>query len=1019
MFKYIAPRARPQDRVEKQEELTVVHKYRSDFRLDGERLICRGCWRILRNGEVWGRGSHGGYGAPALSVRFFHPHLCLLSFLKEVEKLYRSGVLPEKLYDRWMAANGASYQLGSGEACMGVWSEVVGCSPARPPVAANWLEIVGRPPAYVSFVHCPKHGCFYVRIKWNEIGNDKDSMHVFQRIWQFSSGADAAKTTVNAGNMIWHMRKMKTATDLYDKWSHLFSVNLPNVTITCMLIHTCANPEAGTMFDLLSGLDMCCMHTESYQEVMKLISVALRRTAKFANGEPASLDQVCLLAGWELAIGRSLNKSDWEEEREKRVEQVVPLGLPLDGPQTSATNEVYLAKLRPILRQILMPAVRPMKRKYSWLEHVENRQSWVSSGSTGGKRLRLSDGTVVRMNKHAYFETLTSGEMVKWLDREPAIYATGSEKMEPGKKRAIYGSDPVDYSIHDYVIRRVEGLLSQIDGLESGLLGRDYVSSTVRRVHAIRKPGVEGTMIDYKDFNYQHTLLAQAEVFLALKDCFITREYHPDHVRACQWTADSFLNQYVKFPTLGTGYLKVSQGMFSGVRPTNFINTVLNLGYFRVAQDWVKENFSLEAADLHNIHQGDDVWITNQSRLWAIALFGCMEASGLQFQGSKQLFDRGRGEFLRVMYTLEGCKAYVARAVASFVVKPIQSADVVSPLERATSLSEHVAIMKRRGFTEEGCAVVWRATVPFAASAKLGSSTISVPTNVLIKHHRDNGLGLAIPGCAAKRGVVIAALPRMVLGSRLLENELPTNMAADWVKIVSRIVQAPLRSEALVKTLHQSNVSDSLRNEDRVQALSLHLKDLGKWLAKNRAGAVECNKAIHDQLLLGERAGSLVEADMREACAYHSPKLSRKRPTKLAMLEMCIAGSPFKSVSNTQIAMGAGVIEAVTMAVSQSTNQVYKEETLCFIHAVRSVCGDDILRYLLDGPKTIAGSFLGTMHPLVLYWVQDMAIDEAVSLSLSRKLKKVDDVKDLVESTFLRYFRSALQQPMLLQISHY
>lgn len=933
--------------------------------------------------------------------------------------MYHSGILCTSLYDDWMAVNGGTYQLGVGEEAMRVWTEVISAKPERPPLSKQRLLEIGSLPRFVTLRHCPKHGGFYVVIQWDRIGNDKEAMAVFQRIWKYSSTADATKTTVNAGNMVWHMRKFKEATQLYNKWAPLFSVSLANVTITCLLIHTVANPEAHTMFGLLADLDMCCMHTESYQEITKLISVAIRRTSKFANGDPASLDQVCLLAGWELATGRSLNKSDWLEEKRKRTVEVVYLGSPLDPKQTKESNDIYVRELLPIIRKLLLPAVAPVKRHYSWAEHIENRQSWVSSGSTGGKRLKLADGSFLRVNKHAYFESLTKGEMVKWLDTDPAIYATASEKFEPGKKRAIYGSNPTDYSIHDYVIRQVEARLSSINGLESGLTGVDYVSAMVRRLHTVQQGTVEGTMIDYTDFNYQHTLEAQWAVFEALGSCFRDRGYHPDMIRACRWTADSFLNQWVRFPNLGGGYCRVTQGMFSGVRPTNFINTVLNLAYFQKTREWVEKELGLKALSLHNIHQGDDVWITNDSRLWAMALFNSMQASGLQFQGSKQMFDRGRGEFLRVMYTREGCKAYVARAVASFTVKPIQSSDVVSPAERAVALSEHVAIMRRRGFTAEGCEIIWKATVPFAAQAKLGNKTISIPTALLLKHHRDNGLGLAAPGCAARRSLQVGKIPHMELGSVVLERSVPTHMTRDWVSLLSRQLKKPIRTEELVRILHRTNITDSLRSEDRLVALNAHLKQLGLWLTKNKPGPVVCDPAQLNKLLDGPEAEANVVRKLEAVCAKYSPKLSRTRPGKVEMLEVCIASSPFKSATTARVALGLGIIDAVVAAVSLTTRLGYKEEVLSFIQSLRTMCGDEVLLYLLDGPKTNAPYFLGVMHPLVLFWLQGLAVEEAINVAMVHQVRKVERLKDLIDDTFLRYLRSALKQPLLLQISKY
>lgn len=107
-----------------------------------------------------------------------------------------------------------------------------------------------------------------------------------------------------------------------------------------------------------------------------------------------------------------------------------------------------------------------------------------------------------------------------------------------------------------------------------------------------------------------------------------------------------------------------------------------------------------------HIHQGDDVWISNKSRLWAIALYNTCAAAGLEFQPSKQLFDVELGEFLRVVYFDGSCRGYVACAVATTIMKPVQGADVVSPAERATALNSQIMTLVRRGFNIEGASIL-------------------------------------------------------------------------------------------------------------------------------------------------------------------------------------------------------------------------------------------------------------------------------------------------------------------------
>lgn len=1018
MFKHIAKKG-PAPPTERDRQWKVVKQYSTYLRMEGGVLFCRTC-EIITKRKLPPRAEHEKvYGAPAAEELFFIPHLCLLSRLREVEQHYKLGVLSEELYDAWMAANGGEYQLGSGRECMRLWQEVAGIVRKQHHLPNSWYLRLGGVPKYVELVPCPRHKGFYVKINWNEINHNKPSTNWFQQIWPYTSEADSGKTTVNAGNLIWHIRNKKELTARYDQWAPLFSVQLPNVTITCMLIHLIGNPEVEVMFGLWARYEMCCMDVDAYKDFTKAVSVALRRTAKMPDGRDATMSEVCSLAGWELATGRSLNKSDWVDERRKRTKEYVPLSMPTDGQQNPDTNAKYIVKLKQVLREVLSPAVRPLKRKHSWRDHVENRQSWVSSGSTGGKRAKLSDGTQVRLNKHSYFEQLTTEEMVAWLDSPPEIRATGSEKMEPGKKRAIYGSDPKDYSIHDYVVRTVEGSLSRIEGVESGLMGLDAIASMIRRVHQVRLPGMEGTMIDYTDFNYQHTIEAQVAVFDVLAELFVGRGYHEDMVKACRWTADSFRSQYVRFPTLGPKYEKVTQGMFSGVRPTNFINTVLNVAYFTLSRNWVFEELSLSPDDLFHLHQGDDVWISNKSRMWAIAVYQAMAASGLCFQGSKQMFDKGRGEFLRVMYTSEGCLGYPARSVASLVVKPIQNTDVVSPAERATALDEHIKVLRRRGFSDAGCEVIWSAIVPYAAASMVNGLRANIPVPVLIKAKRDGGLGLSIPGRAPQASDRIAPIPKMELRSKLMEREIPDLMSRDWLRVLSRAYPTAFKSESVVAALHESNVCDSLRPADRLKSLGAHLKELGKWLVKVKPGRVNCTAKEYASLLDGKDAGEAVNHQLSVVCSGVLPKLSSGNQVMTELLSACIASSPFKSVSMTRIATGLDYNAAAKLAVSLSQNRAARDEALRFMSSLEVACGSGVLRAVLDGLRANASIFLGEVHPVVLYWIHDMAADYAIHEAIAQKVTDVERVRDMIEIKFLQYLRSARKQNDLMQISRY
>lgn len=142
-----------------------------------------------------------------------------------------------------------------------------------------------------------------------------------------------------------------------------------------------------------------------------------------------------------MATGRSRHVTDWANEKFKRTERHMYLKLPFDVRQPSpVTNALYLDHLRDELKNFLPPLV-----------------------SEANKR--------VAVRKHPLMETLTADIMTGWLDSEPKLVARGSEKFEHNKARAIYGTDPIDYTIMSYAIMDMEKHFYVLPGVECGLSG--------------------------------------------------------------------------------------------------------------------------------------------------------------------------------------------------------------------------------------------------------------------------------------------------------------------------------------------------------------------------------------------------------------------------------------------------------------------------------------------------------------------------------------------------------------------
>lgn len=1002
--------------------VSIHPSHQNHFNLERGQLQCKTCLAISRSRDkspkTYLRIDPDDPTSPIVHKILTKPHLCLLTTLKEVQHLHDVKTMPKEMFDEWMSINGGNYQLGVSAQCMLLWKTVTQYPCKRTPPGHVDQVMTKHNQHVVRIKQCKRHRGRFVMINWSILRNKRD-LAILNELWPWSSEADHTKTNVSAADLVWHLSRHPTFREKYDRWKHLFSTGLYNITICALLVHMIGNEQADKMFNLLEKYRFCCLDMDDYAALFKHISTAIRRTGRWEDGSPASLEERTGCAGWELAIGRSGNKSDWAEEKRKRTQMVVPLGAPTAQDKSATTNAEYIVALRRELDLITKQLVRPPGRKESWEDFVENRQRWVASGSTGGERLVMPDGERIRMNKQAYFDSVSKEEMVSWLEDEPKIIGTASEKFEMGKSRAIYGTGVRDYAIVAYVMDGVEEHLYNIDGVESGLTGFDAIATMVRRLQVVSEPRVECTMVDYADFNYQHTLEAQGAVFESLADALAQQQHHPDKVRASRWVAAALLEQYCKFPQDKGKMTKVTQGMFSGIRATNFINTLLNLGYFKVAEAWLQKELRLQAVGLHNIHQGDDVWISNQSRLWAIGLYRVLESSGLVFQPAKQLFDVNLGEFLRVVYVSGACRGYLARAIGTLIMKPIQNTDVVSPAERAIALNSQINHLVRRGFTSAGADLIWHAIVPYAARAKLVHGAITIPVAYLMLPFLDHGLDLGPPMTAAKRATPVTPIPTMALCSRALEECVPSRMAHDYVGVISRGLRRSLRSEELEATLHGTNVIGSMRQIDRTQCLRAHERDLRKWLNRLKLPPVTRTHAEYEAMKEGETANPLFEVWLTRLSSGDMEKVTPVVKSRMGVVMAAIGLSPFRSLSNTMTATGLDALSAAGVAITSCPKIQLSGAAAALLAALKHKVGECGARLVLDGVRTGSTKYEGEFHPTILSWVQDQALDCVIGQMTAKERWKDADIREVVVQEMDKYVRSLRKFPIFHMISHY
>lgn len=953
-------------------------------------------------------------GAPLVAAIYSEPHICTLDRLKAVQYLYRHGRISSQIFDSWLTLNSGGYQLGGSQVCTDLWK--------IPPTLASReggrLAIADFPiaPRSITYIKCPRHKHITIRINWGAVKSRAD-LKVLNQIWLWSSAADKNKTVIDACSLAYHIKLRKLTKEL-DAMLPFISTKYFNVTAVALMLHAIGNPYVAEMIAYYRKFRLCCLDESSYAAVHKAISVALRRTSRWFDGTEVRVHQIAMCAGWELSIGRSGNVSDWREEEEKRTKKYAWLKPgELARPADRETNTLYLDRLQQELEDIFSELRMHAQQWTSWETFVEERQDWVSSGSAAGHKIMV-DGVPQRVNKHAYFENIPDSEILGWLDSEPAIHAVASEKYEPGKSRAIYGTKPIDYAIMTYVIRGSEQKLNNIEGVEAGLRGLDEVAGVCRRSLISDIPGIECTMLDYADFNYQHTLDAQALVFRVMRNQMIRIGACDDAVKAAKWCEDALLNQWTTFPRSG-GEVKVSQGMFSGVRGTNFMNTILNVAYYREARRSVARLFDLKPECEFTLHQGDDVWISNKSRLWAAVLYTYMQATGFEFQGSKQVFDVGRGEFLRVLYAKGEARGYLARALATLIVKPIQSTDDITIMERATTINGHIHLLYRRGLSLIACECLWYATVPHALQMKRPGGGISIPVGIAMKATLDGGLDLGPPCTLPKRSARTAAIPSIDINSPDLVRACKTYMSDAWVRVISRKYCGTMNARSVAANLHESNVLDSVLPGDRLRALDRLESDLRRWLSKIQDKTGQRDVSLFNEFVAAARRHPIIDQQLSALRGCLDRKSGFNVMTQMGSLRGAIAMSPFRDISTARRALGLGTIESAAICINLCPSEEKALAAGAVLAGITQLCSAPLAAHILEGTTSIGPSFESLLNPIILSWCVNVGTDIALNKVFSTGNMSIDAWDESLRIEQLSAIAGVISDALLLELSHY
>nr|QUS52824.1 RNA-directed RNA polymerase [Mute swan feces associated toti-like virus 3] len=929
--------------------------------------------------------------------------------LLEIEKMRHGHWISDKIYDAWMEVNFPEYRMAASPDCMALYGLRKEHITVMKPGSAI-LELC-RSSDCLVFYKCRIHGV--LRVKLTKAAKSRNSIKLLNKVYPWTNIVDKRHTNLDLASLCCYAVRLGMLDEVNAALA-LCPVGRWNCTATAVVVAGLGTAGFPLMAKLMDADKACCLANESWAGYCQSVGTAVRRNGIWVDRRRLREQEIVHLAYWDLAIGRHGRVSDWVEEKRKRTADVLEIVHPDDG-------HLLDDELEEAVVGVLAPAVAQCPAWPSWREHCETRQAWVSSGSSGGEKVCTAD-EVIPIKKRAYFDSVTTSEMLRWPESHPALEATGSEKYEMGKARAIYGSKPVDYAVMAYVIMPLERRLFTIDGIEMGLTGFSEVACAQRRLLLTAHPWLECTMLDYADFNMQHTLRAQAIVFRALSRLF--RKYHsrnPDLLKCSEWCAAACLNQWCKFPQ-DAKPVRTVQGLFSGIRGTNFINTVLNVAYFEVAREIVKLRYGVVPRQLFRIHQGDDVWISNRSRVWAAALYQTMLDMGFVMKASKQLFAIATGEFLRVRYSAGEATGYVMRAVATLIIRPLQSEDFAGPQERAVSLNAQVQLLVRRGCSPSAAEVIWWATVKHALCVKLpDGGGVSVPIAVATKRYADGGLDLGPPGTAARSARKTATLPAGSSDVAELAGMLPDNMSADWVGVMSSKVQESFDSKAIRRALHQANAAGSMRPVDRKLNLRVLERQLKKWREELVPSPCVRTQEAFSELLDGhEHAWTSVQPllDVLDdvPCDLKQIKVPRGW---LESIVSAISASPFQDIATARRGLGLSTIDAAHLCISMCKNERTRSRASGLLNQLCASTSTEVVVSILNGIRSVGPAFEVLLHPVILSWVTTLGTDMAIFDACSRNVRTLKDWEATNDKWQLAVLRTVVRDDKLVRISHY
>lgn len=409
----------------------------------------------------------------------------------------------------------------------------------------------------------------------------------------------------------------------------------------------------------------------------KILSTALKSLGQNATIYGAVLCEANTL------YGRGATALDLRSESMERIDPVL---AHKKTPELFSEDELR-ASIRSILADELNISEAP---EFEDVDRFwERRWLWCVNGGHSRALERHEPKWAVsyagRIHRRVAMEHWTINPLKEWSGN---VYVSASEKLEHGKNRLLLACDTVSYVCFEHLLSTVEKLWKgKRVVLDPGGGGRIGMSRRVRNMGASSLY----VMLDYDDFNSQHTLLAQK---IAVEEVCRLTGYDP---HLTDKLVGSFDRMLIHAGSETLGYAKST--LMSGHRATTFLNSVLNAAYIRAAAPdaWGK---------MKSIHIGDDVVVACSGYAEADTLLDALGRTGIKMNPTKQSTGQYCAELLRMAVTEHYTHGYYARSVASTVSGNWTSDNELSPEDRIRTIITSARSLINRCYSDTPALVI-------------------------------------------------------------------------------------------------------------------------------------------------------------------------------------------------------------------------------------------------------------------------------------------------------------------------